>query len=71
MEYHWAFLILMAVLGMLKASCIKPDDKKMLSATIIVFNAKTLLVWIFWVFFQEIMFSSFSSVPLHCPLEGC
>lgn len=70
MEYRWAFFILMAVLEMLKASCIKPDEGKMLSAPIIAFNPKAVLAWVIF-FFQEIIFSSFSSVPLHCPLEGC
>lgn len=51
-EYHWAFFILMAVLEMLKVSCIKPDEGKMFGAPIIVFNPKTLLVWVIFNFFS-------------------
>lgn len=65
MEYHWAFLILMAVLEMLKAFCIKPDEGKMLSAAIIVFNPKTLLAWVLLFFFSgnhifQLYFCSFA-----------
>lgn len=56
MEYHWAFLILMAVLEMLKAFCIKPDEGKMLSATIIVFYPETLLAWVLLFFFSKSYF---------------
>lgn len=59
MGYHWAFFILMAVLEMLKVSCIKPDEGKMFGAPIIVFNPKTLLVWVIFFFFRKSYFPAF------------
>lgn len=82
MEYRLVLLILMAVLEMLKVFYIKSDEGKMLSATIIVCNPKTLLTClglccfffsgnhVFQLFFYFFALSLGRLLALRCPGPG-